>query len=200
MSKHLKYTSVFRTSIAAEKRIKNNWTFSIEGIFTKNIHEAAFQNVNIVPPVFTSDMPDSRNVYSTDSQASKIELSNNTVKNPYANIFLLTNNHEKRGHSYSLSFIIQKQARNFSFNSSYTYGGSRLLTEITGPQTPVAAHWRNMETVNGRNFVTLSVSDNDLKHRVTAWISKKMNYAKNKAATSISLFYNGQSGSPYSYV
>ena len=47
---------------------------------------------------------------------------------------------------------------------------------------------------------TLSTSDNDLRHRITTWVSKKFNYAKNKTATTISLFYNGQSGTPYSYV
>jgi hypothetical protein len=57
-----------------------------------------------------------------------------------------------------------------------------------------------METVNGRNFVDLSVSDNELQHRLSAWVSKTFNYAKGKTATTISLFYNGQSGIPYSYV
>jgi hypothetical protein len=45
-----------------------------------------------------------------------------------------------------------------------------------------------METVNGRNFTSLSTSDNDLQHRITTWVSKKFNYAKNKTATTISLF------------
>jgi len=57
-----------------------------------------------------------------------------------------------------------------------------------------------METVNGRNYTGLSTSDNDLQHRITTWVSKKFNYAKNKLTTTVSLFYNGQSGIPYSYV
>jgi hypothetical protein len=55
-----------------------------------------------------------------------------------------------------------------------------------------------METVNGRNYTSLSTSDNDLQHRITTY--QKFNYAKNKTATTVSLFYNGQSGIPYSYV
>ena len=57
-----------------------------------------------------------------------------------------------------------------------------------------------METVNGRNYTSLSTSDNDLQHRIAGWVSKKFNYAKNSTATTISFFYNGQSGTPYSYV
>jgi hypothetical protein len=39
-----------------------------------------------------------------------------------------------------------------------------------------------------------------MRHRITAWVTKKINYLKGKTATTISLFYNGQSGTPYSYV
>ncbi|HEV8506390.1 MAG TPA: hypothetical protein VGQ53_13355, partial [Chitinophagaceae bacterium] len=200
VAKHFKYPSVFRTSFTAEKKTLNKWTFSIEGIFTKNIHEAVFRNVNIMPPIAQSAVPDSRNIYSTSSLPTKIELKSSGIKNPYAGVYLLTNNHDTKGHAYSLSFVIQKQVKNFSFSTSYTYGRSNVLFEITGPQTLINSQWRNMETVNGRNFTAPSVSDNDLGHRVTAWISKEFNYAKGRTATIISLLYNGQSGSPYSYV
>ena len=113
VAKHFKYPSVFRTSFAAEKKTWNNWTFSIEGIFTKNIQEAIFRNVNIMPPIGQSAMPDSRNIYSTSPSPTKIELKSSGIKNPYAGVYLLTNNHDKKGYSYSLSFIIQKQVKHF---------------------------------------------------------------------------------------
>ncbi|MEO6611066.1 MAG: carboxypeptidase regulatory-like domain-containing protein [Chitinophagaceae bacterium] len=199
MAKGFKYPSVFRTSLAIEKKLKSTWAFSIEGIFTKNIQEAAFRNVNILPPAIQTSGPGARNTYSVSSFPPKIPLRSNGV-NPYAGIYLLTNNSGKKGYSYSLSFIVRKQTALSSFNAGYTYGRSKVLFEMTGPQTPIASQWRNIETVNGRNFVTLSTSDNDLKHRVMAWVSKKINYPKSKMATTISLFYNGQSGTPYSYV
>lgn len=199
MAKNFKYPSVFRTSITAEKKIESNWSFSLEGILTKNINEAFFRSINLLPPVGRSPLPDQRNIYSLNSAPNKIPLRSNGT-NPYANIFLLTNNRGEKGSAYSLSFIIGKQEPNFSLNSSYTYGSSKLLFEISGPQTPIAAQWRNMETVNGRNFTTLSTSDNDMQHRITTWLFKRINYANQKIATSFSVFYNGQSGAPYSYV
>ncbi|MBA2329957.1 MAG: TonB-dependent receptor [Flavisolibacter sp.] len=199
ISKRFKYPSVFRSSFIVEKRLKNSWTFSYESIVTKNIHEATFRNVNILHPLSTSGLPDSRNIYSFSSAPIKIPLRSNGI-NPYEGIFLLTNNPGKKGYSFSHSIIINKQSKNFSLNSSYTYGRSIVLAELTGPQTPIPSQWRNMETVNGRNFATLSISDNELKHRIAAWLSKKVNYVKSKASTTICLFYNGQSGSPYSYV
>ncbi|MEJ7823549.1 MAG: carboxypeptidase regulatory-like domain-containing protein, partial [Chitinophagaceae bacterium] len=195
----LKFPSVLKSSIAIEKKLKNNWAFSIEGIFTKNINEMLFRNINILPPIGKSALPNTRNIYSLNSSPNKIPLRRNGV-NPYTQLFLLTNNHEKKGSSYSLSFIINKQVNNFSFNSSYTYGKSNVLFEITGGTTPIRNQWETVETVNGKNFVTTSISDNDMKHRIAAYFSKKVDYTKSKTATTITLFYNGQSGSPYSYV
>jgi hypothetical protein len=192
IARNFKYPAVFRSSLVASKKLWKKWTFSIEGIFTKNIQDASFRNVNILPPTRRSELPDSRNIYSTTAPSP--------VVNSYGTVYLLTNNHDKKGYSYSISFIIQRQANNFSFNSSYTYGRSSILFELTGTQTPMRSQWRNMETVNGRNYTGLSTSDNDLQHRITSWVSKKFNYAKNKLTTTVSLFYNGQSGIPYSYV
>ncbi len=199
ISSKLKFPSVLKSSIAIEKKLKNNWAFSIEGILTKNINEMSFRNINILPPVGKSALPDSRNIYSLNSSPNKIPLRSNGI-NPYTQLFLLTNNHEKKGSSYSLSFIVDKQVNNFSFNSSYTYGRSDVLFEITGATTPIRTQWETVETVNGKNFVTPSISDNDMQHRIAAYFSKKFDYAKSKTATSITLFYNGQSGNPYSYV
>lgn len=199
LAKRLKYPSVFRTTFTAEKKIANNWIFSAEWMFTKNIRELVFQNVNIEPPTIKSAPPDSRNIYSLNSAPTKIPLRSNGM-NPYAQIMLLTNNHNATGYSYSASFMVQKQVKDFSFNGSYTYGASKLLFEITGPQTPVFSQWRNLETINGRNEVTRSTSDNDLQHRVFVRISKRIHYCKRKMAATFSIVYNGQSGAPYSYV
>lgn len=196
---HFKFPSVFKTSISAEKKLKHYWTLSIEGILTKNINEVAFRNINILPPLGQSALPDSRNIYSLNSSPNKIPLRNNG-SNPYTQVYLLTNNHQRRGSSYSVTFIIDKQIKNFFFNSSYTYGRSDVLFEVTGTTTPIRTQWQTFETVNGKNFIAPSISDNDMQHRITACASKKINYAKSKTATLITLFYNGQSGIPYSYV
>ena len=46
----------------------------------------------------------------------------------------------------------------------------------------------------------MSRSDFAQLHRITIYASKKFSYLKDKLATTITAFYNGQSGSPYSYV
>jgi hypothetical protein len=102
IARDFKYPSVFRSSLVIEKKLWKNWMFSVEGIFTKNIQDAAFRNVNILPPTRTSEKPDSRNVYDTSKSPSPIV-------NSYGTVYLLTNNHDKKGDAYSISFIIQNR-------------------------------------------------------------------------------------------
>jgi len=200
IDKAFKYPAVFRSTISAEKELKKGWSLSLEGIITKNIHETYFQNINILPPLGTSAAPGSRNIFSTTVAAPKINFRESGVRNPYAGIYFVTNNPRRKGSAYSVSAGVHKQFPTLSLHSSYTYGRSDVLFEITGPQTPSSSQWRNMETVNGRNYTGSSTSDNDPGHRVTTWITKKITDKKGKTATTLSIFYNGQSGNPYSYV
>ncbi|HUR10148.1 MAG TPA: TonB-dependent receptor, partial [Flavitalea sp.] len=195
VAKDFKLPTVFRTSLGMDKTIGNGWTFTTEGIFTKNIHEINYTNVNILPPTGKSNGPDARTIY---NGAAKIPL-RGTI-NPYpGNIFLLSNGIGRKGYSYNFTVGVNKAERNgLGFSANYTYGNSIVLNEGTSSQNN--SQWRFMETVNGRNNIVLSTSDFDLGHRITAYISKEFEYFNKLGATRITLFYNGQSGNPFSYV
>ncbi|MFM2146580.1 MAG: hypothetical protein RL732_1416 [Bacteroidota bacterium] len=199
VAKNFRLPTVFRSSLAVDRRFGDGWTFTTEAIFTKNIWEIEYINVNILQPIGKSVGVDSRNVYSTGSGPTRIPM-RSTGANPYpGNVYLLRNNTGRRGFSYSLTFTIDKAFKNgFAFNANYTYGSSVSLNEGTSSQNN--SQWRFIETVNGRNFMELSTSDFDLGHRINAFISKQFTYANKKISTTLSLVYNGQSGSPFSYV
>jgi hypothetical protein len=193
---------LWRASLAMDKRLGQGWTFTLEGIYSKNINEIDYKNVNILPPVGKSNTPDARNVYGVAGGAPgfvRIPLRANGT-NPYpGNIFLLSNNDGRNGYSYSFTATIDKALRNgFALNANWTYGSSIVLNEGTSSQNN--SQWRFMETVNGRNFITLSRSDFDLGHRINAYASKEFWYANKTLGTVITLTYNGQSGQPFSYV
>jgi hypothetical protein len=46
----------------------------------------------------------------------------------------------------------------------------------------------------------LTTSDFDVAHRINAYVSKQFEYANKAMSTTLTLTYNGQSGSPFSYV
>jgi hypothetical protein len=60
-------------------------------------------------------------------------------------------------------------------------------------------NWDNIISVDGKNNPPLTRSLYDAGSRITSFMSYRKEYANN-FATSISLFYNGQSGQPYTYV
>ena len=205
ISKEFKLPKLFRTSLAADKRLGQGWTVTVEGIFSKNINEISYQNVNILPPVGTSVGPGSRNVYApvpttagSNVTTARIPM-RSTGANPYTGIFLLSNNEGRKGWSYNFTFSVDKAFKNgFAFNINYGYGNSVVLNEGTSSQN--SSQWQFMETVNGRNYMGLTTSDFDVAHRINGYVSKQFEYANKTLATTLTLTYNGQSGQPFSYV
>jgi hypothetical protein len=201
IAKSFRLPRTFRASFGADKRLGNGWNSTFEVIFTKNVNEIYYQNVNIQPARFTMAGPDRRSIYDTTSGGpSKINIRPSGVRNPYDNVLLLTNTDGfRRGFSYSVTGGLNKSFRNgFSFDVNYTYGNSMVYTEVTSSVN--TSQWRFTESVNGRNNIGLSISDFDLGHRIVSTLSKRFQYLKRRMGTTITLIYNGQSGSPYSYV
>jgi len=196
ISHNYKYPTVFKTSLSIDKSFNHNWNFSTELLFAKNIYENRYTNVNILPSSKKSSAPGSRNIYSTGISADKIPLPGG---NPYSSIFLLGNNHGRKGFSYTFISVLSKSITNNLFvNISYSFANSVSLFEPVGNANTTDGQWTQLETVNGKNLASTSVSDFDMGHRITAVLTKKINYGI--WATMITLFYNGQSGSPFSYV
>ena len=214
VSSDFKIPQVLKTTLAVDKRLGDGWTITLEGLFTKNIHEVDWQNLVFNPNSvigITSVGSDNRKVYDPNLVAQntftrngiKIPLRSylplsDIGRSPYTSIILITNTDGPKGYAYNFTFTIDKAFRNgFSFNANYAYGNSIVRNE--GTSSINSSNWNNMESVNGKNYLTRSTSDFDLGHRITAYIAKKFTYANKMLATTISLDYTGQSGSPFSY-
>jgi len=187
---------LFRTSIALDKKFGNGWSGTLEGIFSKNLNEIYYTNINLLPPMGVSNGFGSRNVYPT-ANLGRIPL-NADGSNPYDNAILLSNNQGKTGYSYSFTLTASKRTNTgFAFDVNYTFGNAVAVND--GTSSVNFSQWRFMETVNGRNFIGRSNSDFSAGHRIFTYLSKKFEYAKKTLATTITLAYTGQSGSPLSF-
>jgi hypothetical protein len=202
-----KLNKIFRTSLAVEKKLDKNWSTTVELIVSKNINEINYQNVNIFPNRFTAVGADNRQINdtinaangTTSSFASTIPLRATGVRNPYNDILVLQNSDAKKGYSYTLTFTVDRAWKNgFAFNANYAYGNSQVINE--GTSSVNTSQYRFMESVNGQNNLDRTTSDFDAAHRITAYIAKKFTYANKHLSTTISMTYQGQSGSPFSYV
>ena len=195
VSADFKLPKVFRASIGIDKQLGKGWTASLEAFYTKNINEIYYTNINILPPVGNSVGPENRRVY---PNPNLIPITS-TGGNPYDNAVLVSNAKERKGFTYNYTVSLDKRyTKGFQFNVSYNYGQSVVLHEPTSSVN--YSQWRFVETVNGRNYITRSQSDFSPAHRVIAFASKKFSYLNDAMATTISLVFTGQSGSPISYV
>ncbi|MCX6270170.1 MAG: hypothetical protein NTU44_02950, partial [Bacteroidetes bacterium] len=93
---------------------------------------------------------------------------------------------------------LQKPASKGLYGSiAYTLGHSRGIVDGTSSQN--SSQWRYTPEVNGRNKLDEAYTNFDMGSRVVAFVSYKLDYCRH-FATTLSVFYNGQSGSRYSYV
>ena len=206
IAKDFRLNKIFRTSIAADKKLGNSWSTTLELIVSKNINEINYQNVNIFPNRFQAVGVDNRQVNDTisatsvgSSLAATIPIRTSGTRNPYTDVLILQNTQGKKGFSYTFTFTVDKAWRKgFAFNANYAYGNSKVINE--GTSSVNTSQYRFMEAVNGQNNLGLTTSDFDALHRITAYVAKKFSYANNRLATTISMTYQGQSGSPFSYV
>lgn len=182
-----KYPQTFRTSLAVDGKLPWGIVGTIEGIYSKTLNNIVYQNINRTPS--TAQLgggPDDRDVYP-----------NTYISNRYTDVILGYNTNE--GYSYSITGQLQKPFTNGWVGSvAYTFGQSKVINDGTSSQN--SSNWVFNESINGQNNLPLSYSDFDLGHRVVGFLSKTLTYGGEiGGATTISLFYTGESGNRFSY-
>lgn len=184
-----KYPQVLRTSLALDRTFGKGWTATVEGIFTKTLNNIFYQNVNSDPTVdFTwTGGPDNRQVFNRSS-----------IDPTYSAIYLATNT--SKGYSYNFTAQVAKKFDfGLDFFMAYTYGDSESIFEGTSSQN--SSQWRGAFTVNGRNNALIGRSDFSAGSRLISGVNFVKDWDKTgNFKTSISIFYEGASGNPYSYV
>ncbi|MDX1618248.1 MAG: TonB-dependent receptor, partial [Balneolaceae bacterium] len=182
-----RYPTVFRTSIGVDQRLPYDIIGTLEFQYTKTINNIIIENVNLKQQNATLDGPDNRPFYN---------YSERYIDPRYSNIHVVSNTSD--GHTYDITLQLRKNfSNNLRTSVSWTFGDAYVRNEGTSSQ--INSLWRFQEHVNGANNLPLSRSDFSLGHRVTASLVWREEFLGN-LATTISLFYEGVSGRPFSYV
>lgn len=175
---------VLRTSLAIDQQLSYGMIATLEALYTKTTNNVVYQNINRVPSTERFEGADNRRYY------------DGRITDEYTDVLLAYNTDQ--GYTWSLTAQLQKPFSNGFFGSlAYTYGTSRSINDGTSSQN--SSQWRFVENVQGRNDLPLSYSDFDLGHRIVGAFSYGIEYA-GFMRTEVSLFYNGQSGTRFSYV
>ncbi|MDA1306518.1 MAG: carboxypeptidase regulatory-like domain-containing protein [Acidobacteria bacterium] len=173
------YPVLLRGNLAYERELPWGLVGSVEGLFTKDIQDVKYQNLNrvasgLVQPV--GNIP-----------------RYTRVNNDFSDVIFLTNSSE--GYSWSGVAELRRPFSNgWYFSSSYLYGRSKSIMDGTSSQA--ASNWGNTLIRTNPNEPELATSVYDPGHRVTFSMSKEIPLFGGATATT-SLYYSGQSGRPY---
>jgi hypothetical protein len=194
--KKLRLPQVFKTNLAFDFKLPGGVFATLEGIYSKTVNNILYSNLNLRPSVATinpaiTSGADNRPLYAYPTPGGKVSTT-------FTNAYLLQNTNE--GETYSLTAQLSK-AFDFglSLTGAYTYGKSTDVN--SGASSTAGSNFGFNQIVSNPNDPELSYSNFDLRHRVVGSLNYVARYGKNKAsATTFSLFYAGNSGSPFTYL
>lgn len=191
----LQLPSIWRTTISVDKSISSNTAWHVQLMYFKNLTEHGFFNININKPRSNLTGADTRLIHGP-TDTLKIPIQQDGT-NPYDHIILINNTYNQKGYGYEMSIQLKNQQVLSNGLIQYSYGNSFSLFD--GNYSIPVNHWKLMEHVKDRNQLSLSVSDFSQGHRIYAEYQIQIKQ-KNKKRLSCSIHYNGQSGTPFSFV
>ena len=175
---------VLRGSLGIDYETENDWRFTLEGMYTKNIKDVLFQQLN------TKDNP----LYYGYDKEKQQPVYSGTVDPRFSNIYLLSNTSD--GYRYSLTGTVARTfMKALNVSASYTYGQSKDLSN--GVRNSMESNWQLNQSLVPNN-PSLSYSNFDVRHRIVSSISYNHEWLK-AGKTNVSLFFSAQSGSPFTY-
>ncbi len=188
---NLKMPQVLRFDVGVDHQLPYEFTGTVEFQYSKSVNDFIYEKLNIInhdnPATLTANGPnDNRPLYGgTDNKNGN-----------FFDVLYLKNTNE--GYSYNLTFQLQRNVpRGLSVNTGYTYGRSEDLNSVLSSQA--RSQMRYNPISGDPNNPELSTSAFEIRGRIFASLIYTQEFFKD-APTTISLFYNGQSGQPFSFI
>lgn len=190
---NFKLPRVLRSNLATDIKFGKGYKLTLDVLYTKTLYDVQFQQINIKDQVeFFSSGPTQSPVYVGGKLNSQ-----------YSNVYLLTNT--TQGYRYNLTAQLSKTTNNLNigkhnlnlnWSAAYTYGMSKDLSN--GIRNSFQSNFEVNPSIVPNN-PQLSYSNFDLRHRIVGTFGANLVW-NSKNASSLTFFYSGQSGSPYSLV
>ncbi len=187
---NLKFPQLLRYDLGVDHQLPFGFIGTAEFLYSKNINEMTYSKLNIIninnPGVFTGNGPnDNRPLYGGTDH-----------KNGNFNDIMYLKNTSK-GYSYNFTIQLQRNvAEGISTSIGYTNGTAKDVNSVASSQAQ--SQMRYSPISGNPNNPPLATSDYQIKNRIFVSLAYSHEFWKN-ALTSVSLFYNGQTGQPYSF-
>ena len=184
-----KLPQVLKFNAAVDQLLPGGFVGTFEAVFSKNFNSPLYESLNLQPSTENLEGgPDTRPLFNVGDE----------IDDRYTGIYLASNTN--KGYAYNIAATVSKQfSEGLQANVGYTWGDSYSLFDGTSSQN--SSQWRGYYNPAGRNEELDDPQRSFFAtgHRVFAQASYALEYAGG-FRTKLSLFYNGQSGNPYTYV
>ena len=206
---NFKAPSIFRWNIGADHKLPLGLVLTVEGIFSTTLNDVYYQNINLKGlqanavlsgrPELTPGgkiVGEGRSVYGKiDTNAAKFSAQwTNNAFSP--GVFLVKNT--TMGSNSNVTIQVQRNVlTGWGGAVAYTWGMAKDIN--SGNSTTASSGWRFNPTQGDPNNPALSYSQWDRRHRFLATVSYTEEWNPGWRTT-VGLFYNGQSGRPFSYM
>lgn len=179
-----KFPQILRFNAAVDHQLPLGFIGTLEFLYSKSINDLLYEKINLNDPTGTI-VDDGRTRYG----------GTNSGNGNFFDVLQLKNTDE--GYQYNLSFQLQRRvARGVSINTAYTYGKAMDQNSVLSSQA--RSQMRFNPISNDPNNPDLTRSSFEIEHRVFVSMSFAHEFFEN-APTTISVFYNGQTGQPFSF-
>jgi len=192
---NFKFAQVFRANLALEKAFGDGYTFTLEGLYTKDINATRYININLKNPTGLSSEGDVGRERFLGNGTALPATADRLIYPALGNIYLLTNTNQ--GYSGAMTAQISKSYANGFYGSlAYTYTVAKDVNANLG--STAASTYSGNPNIGTSNEAELGNSSFFTPHRIVANAAYTINYV-NHASTTIGLYYQGALGSPISY-
>ncbi|HRG20547.1 MAG TPA: carboxypeptidase regulatory-like domain-containing protein [Saprospiraceae bacterium] len=190
---NLKNPTIWKSSLAFDKKFAGGFTFTVEGIYNKFLRALRYIDANLRAADRDFVGPDTRDRFPASGLSGGAASAARFINGATTNVFVLKNTDQ--GDSYTLTAKLEKVSdKGLGGFVGYTFGSARDIQPVG---STVQA---NIPGVNGQNNLVLANGDEMIQHRVVGFLNYKINYGGDMGgATNISLGMISGSGSPLSY-
>ena len=183
------YPVLLRGNLAYERQLPGGLVGSAEFLFTKDIQDVKYQNLNYVECGTNGTANCTGGNALTVGGIPKYTRKVTTL----SDVIFLTNTN--KGYSWNAVAELRRPFKNgWYISSSYLYGRAKSLMDGTSSQA--ASNWGNTLITTNPNEPTLATSVYDPGHRINVSASYEFGLFGGARATA-GLYYSGQSGRPY---
>jgi hypothetical protein len=184
----------FRTSLALERRLPWNINTGVEGLYSKVRHDFVFVNADLKGP--QSVDAHGRVLYGAIDAAGRTHPTR--LGGDFPEVIDVRNT--SLGYSWSITGQIDRPfADRYEMRAAYTYSRARDVQSITNASALAPFDiWASSRSLSGRHDdLSLGISSFEIPHRIV--ISGTYAAPWTRWKTDLSLYYIGESGSPFTY-